>query len=329
MSAPVPSTPQRTPATELQDQQISIQTRHIILPFDLCNRVGDVFDDDKRHVMTSIFPGTTGVGSDGFFVILYLHTLPPTPWPLIIGGAPLHLILDRDPNYPDQPVPPLSPIPQMRLVSSKNGSIASDQNGRDMTDWEPLFHIIKSHFQGLEVSITEVIYWKHFVTVVLKDRDADMTKIPFRAAKIVCMYLFDDEMGRPSVPQARCLTPDHSAYATLQPGLRLSCHQRSELVHLDSPDTGLIDGLSMASSFLAIPSDDDNTPELHWVSSTWIYMGQDSATNLREETCGSAIWNEEGDVLGFFRYAPKDGVMKNWCSGIAADELIKDTRTRQ
>jgi len=38
--------------------------------------------------------------------------------------------------------------------------------------------------------------------------------------------------------------------------------------------------------------------------------------------CGSAILNENGDVLGFFRYAPKSGVMIDFCMGIAAQELL-------
>lgn len=42
-----------------------------------------------------------------------------------------------------------------------------------------------------------------------------------------------------------------------------------------------------------------------------------------------------GTSLVFFKYAPKAGVMKDWCAGIAADELIHkgytlvDTTDRQ
>lgn len=86
-------------------------------------------------------------------------------------------------------------------------------------------------------------------------------------------------------------------------------------------DTGLMDGLLMASSFRAVPSD-ENSPKLECVFTSWIYAGQDSAINLPEGISGSTIWDEGGGVLGFFRYAPKEGVMKDWCAGIAADELI-------
>lgn len=51
-------------------------------------------------------------------------------------------------------------------------------------------------------------------------------------------------------------------------------------------------------------------------------MGQDFGTNLQAEMCGSAIWTEEGDVVGFFRYAPEGGMMEDWCVATATDELI-------
>ncbi|KAK0728777.1 hypothetical protein B0T26DRAFT_739017 [Lasiosphaeria miniovina] len=303
--------------------------RHLILPFDLRDDPSAMWDSKKRDMMSSIFPGTTGISSDRLFV--------------------------------------------------RNGSIAEDRNGRDMEDWKPLFHIIKDHFEGLGVSITEVIYWGDFVYIVLKHRDTDFSKLPCQAANISCVYLFDDEMGRPPAPQARRLldptpgNPDDSQYDTLQPRLRdrvgnefmtVASHgfsgeygtqigelimevshtdvalnddtpqpvwlkkltltkecQTGDMVYLDSPDTGCIEGMLMKSSFQAVPSD-DGSPEQQWVFTAWYYLGQDSAINLPEEICGSAIWKKDGDVLGFFRYAPKEGFMMDWCAGIAAGELI-------
>ncbi|KAK3934649.1 hypothetical protein QBC46DRAFT_413729 [Diplogelasinospora grovesii] len=400
------------------DLQVPPPARHLILPFDPRDEPDAFYDREKRAMMLHIFPGTTGIATDGWSIHLQLRTLPPKPWPLTIAGLPLYLQLEMGPG----------PMPPTRLVSRKNGSIAGDQNGRDMEDWEPLFHVIKGHFQGLGVSITEVMYCSNAVFIVLKHRDTDFNKLPWRAANIVCFYLFDDEMGRPSAPQARRLldpapgNPDDSQYDTLQPGLRVTSpylpgnpgmflstttgvllkdgvgnefmtvashgfpaecgtqvfhalprngreigelimevshtgialvklrdtetfssvtfqsdsipqpvqlkklvrvkkHQRYDPVCLDSPDTGFIDGAFMMTSFQAIPSD-DNSPEQNWIFTTWNYGGQDSAINLPEGMGGSAIWNEDGDVLGFFRYAPKEGLMKDWCTGIAADELI-------
>jgi len=402
-----------------QDLQKPPPARHLILPFDLREDPGAWFDPKNRDILWNIFPGTIAISGGERFLQLQLRTLPPKPWPLTIAGIPLYLHLEMGQT------PHLLPRP----VSRKNGSIANDQNGRDMKDWEPLFHVIKDHFQDLGISITEVMYLSNVVFIVLKDRDTNVNKLPWRAANIGCHYLFDDEMGRPSAPQARRLldptpgNPDNSQYDTLQPGLRVvssylpgspgmflstttgllikdevgnefmtvAAHgfpgecgtqvyhalpgtgrdigelimevshtdialvklqntetfsnvtfqnniipepiQLKKLVSaknwklisdicLDSPDTGFIDGQFMWTAFQAIPYN-DNSPELQWVHTTWSYMGQDSAINLPEGMCGSAMWNEDGDVLGFFRYAPTEGVMKDWCAGIAADELIK------
>ncbi|KAK3348912.1 hypothetical protein B0T25DRAFT_458513 [Lasiosphaeria hispida] len=399
--------------------QVLRTARHIILPFDLRDKPGDVLDPGKRELVKSIFPETTGLACDGFFITLQLRTLPPKPWPLTIGGVPLYLTLAIGSD---------DPFPQGTPVGRRNGAIAADRHGRDVEDWEPLFHIIKTHFEQLKVPITEVIFWGSHFTIVLKHRDVDMAKVPCQAANLRCVYVFDDEMGRPSAPQARRLSdptmgnPDTSEYETPQPGLRVSSshppsnpdsffsttsgvlledsvgnkymtvashgfpaecgtdffhalpgngrkigelvmevshtdvalvklrdtetfsnttfengentqpiqlnrlgsvkgRQRFELVCLDSPDTGLLDGSFMATSYQAIPSD-GNGPSQQWVLTSWIYRGQGSGQDLPDGICGSSIWNEEGEVLGFFRYAPKDGVMQNWCAGIAADELI-------
>ncbi len=401
-----------------QGQEMPPPARHVILQFNLRDETDALYDNEKRKILMSIFPGTVGVSSDRRFLYLQQVTMPPKPWPVTIAGLPLYLSLDMGPG----PMPPLKP------VHRKNGSIAGDRDGRDMEDWEPLFHVIKGHFQGLGVSITEVMYWGNFVIIVLKHRDTDLGKLPWHAANIGCFYLFDDEMGRPSAPQARRLldpapgNPDNSQYGTLQPGLRVTssylpsspgmflstttgvllkdgvgnefmtvasrgfpaeCGTRvfhalpgsgrnigeiiMEISHtdiglvklldtesfsnitfqnnnimrsiqlkklvrakecrggdpvcLDSPDTGFIDGTFMTTSFQAIPSD-GNSPAQNWVFTALFYGGQDSAIKLPEGMCGSAIWNEDGDVLGFFRYAPKEGVMRDWCAGIAADELI-------
>jgi hypothetical protein len=72
-----------------------------------------------------------------------------------------------------------------------------------------------------------------------------------------------------------------------------------------------------------IPDDDHSNPQQLWVFTAWVYMGQGSASTLPDGMCGSTIWTSKGEVIGFFRQAPKSGVMKDWCVGIAADELVK------
>jgi hypothetical protein len=97
---------------------------------------------------------------------------------------------------------------------------------------------------------------------------------------------------------------------------------RGGIVMIDSPDTGLIEGTLRLSSYTRIPSDDHLEPEQNWIRTTWLYTGQDTSQDLPDGMCGSAIWDEDGSVFGFFRYAPKTGVMADWCAGLAADELM-------
>ncbi|SPN99861.1 uncharacterized protein DNG_02713 [Cephalotrichum gorgonifer] len=93
---------------------------------------------------------------------------------------------------PDQYPRPLgTPVP------GKNGSIAGEMNGRNMKHWKTLFVAVRDHFEAIEVSITEVMYWNDYILIVLEHRDTDLPKVPCKAATIKCMYLYEDEMGRP------------------------------------------------------------------------------------------------------------------------------------
>jgi hypothetical protein len=69
---------------------------------------------------------------------------------------------------------------------------------------------------------------------------------------------------------------------------------------------------------------DEGSSEQQWVFAIWLYMGQDSAVTLPLplRIYGNAIFTSAGYVLGFCRYVPTEGLMKDWCVGIAADEFI-------
>lgn len=98
-------------------------------------------------------------------------------------------------------------------------------------------------------------------------------------------------------------------------------YRSGDTTYIDSPDTGCIEGLLQLQSFTRFPSDDPTAQE--WAFTTWYYMGQESAELLPSGMCGSTIWTKDGDVIGLFQYAPKDGLMRNWCAGVGAEELIK------
>lgn len=228
------------------------------MPFDLRHPEMVLSDPEKRRMVESIFPGTTAVAYDGFFITIQLRTLPPKPWPVTIGGAPLFLTLGIE--GPGGPFP-TSPMPLGKGVDRNNGSIAEDKDGPDMRDWEALFRVIKDHFERLGVAITEVIYWGNCVMIVLKDRDTEMGKLPFRATKVACRYLFDDEMARPSALQARRRTDpapgiaDERQYDILQPGLRVSSsYLRSDSSEFHMTTSGVLVKDNLGNEFMTIAS---------------------------------------------------------------------------
>ena len=417
---PFRSAPQR------QWSQLLQKARQVTVPFDLRHDASALSDPHNRDMLMQIFPNTHGFGSDGSFLYIYVSEMPPKPWPKTIAGLPLYLA--------PRPGPDHCPMPVSWSVHRRNGTIADRINGRDMKPWAPLFQAVRDHFLALKISITQVIYWGNYLDIVLEDRDVDTSKLPWKAAQILCKYLYADQMGTPRLPQARRLTdptpgnPDQSQYTSLQPGMRISSghiasrpgmfqattsgvlvkdlnrnefmtvashgflgecgtnvhhplptdgrkigeliyevthtdiamvklepHEKfvnvtfesdyitqpiqlkqlaqadklrkGDAVVLDSPDTGCIDGIFQAPAYQRVPTDDPTESKQHWVLTTWYYMGQDSGLNLQAGMCGSAIWTEEGDVVGFFRYAPAQvngngGAMQDWCAATAADELI-------
>lgn len=412
------------PLLQLRNQDLP---RHISLPFNIGDEgapdpaSGEVFD-----ICVKLFPGLQSLGSDKTFLDLTVTPLPPKPWPKTIGGMPCRFYPDLA-LYPSQP-PVLLPdqvAHSAKHVSVRNGQVANTENYRDAEDWDPLFRIIRDHFDELAISITEVMYKMHEVIIVLEHRNTDMTRVPCTIAQVLCGYFFEDQMGRPAVPQARRErdpspgNPDDSQYQALRPGVRVTStylpevpdafisstagvlvkdqagdhfltvaehafpakcgtramhpspnggraigelimgvghtdialvklHQsehftnttfhntlmdksvplkrlapckQGDLLYLDSPNTGCIDGTVKWAGRRRFPSDDPT--EHNWVLTTWIYMGQESAWQLPEGMCGSAIWMGNGDVVGFFQYAPKEGVMVDWCAGIDAMELLE------
>lgn len=95
-----------------------------------------------------------------------------------------------------------------------------------------------------------------------------------------------------------------------------------ENVFLDSPFTGYVEGIVGPIGELRIPGDDPHEPKQRWIKCRMDYFGQDSRQQLPDGVCGSAIWNKNGQVAGFFRYAPKDGHFLDYAYSLAADELM-------
>ncbi|EAW12244.1 uncharacterized protein ACLA_062070 [Aspergillus clavatus NRRL 1] len=93
-------------------------------------------------------------------------------------------------------------------------------------------------------------------------------------------------------------------------------------IFMDSPFSGFMEGTRGAHSLLRIPSDDPLEPKQSWIRCQWDYMGQGSYAAMVDGVHGSAIWDDNQNVLGFFRYAPQSGPFLDWCMSISADHLL-------
>lgn len=63
-----------------------------------------------------------------------------------------------------------------------------------------------------------------------------------------------------------------------------------------------------------------------WISSRWVYLGQGFSQQQQRAVdglSGSVIWNDDGNVLGFFRYDPTSGHFRDWALMVSADHVIE------
>ncbi|KAL2783923.1 hypothetical protein BJX66DRAFT_317589, partial [Aspergillus keveii] len=93
-------------------------------------------------------------------------------------------------------------------------------------------------------------------------------------------------------------------------------------IFLDSPFSGFLEGTRLNHAFIRVPSDDPHIIEQQWIRCQWDYMGQGSSSAMVDGICGSAIWNKDHMVQGFFRYAPAAGLFVDSCLSVAADHLL-------
>lgn len=89
-----------------------------------------------------------------------------------------------------------------------------------------------------------------------------------------------------------------------------------EKVVMDSPFSGRREGLVGRVEFRrAGPESPDHA--LHWVTTVWTYIGNGS-DELAAGSCGSVLWNEDGEVVAIFGYADENG----WAPGLSAVSLL-------
>lgn len=220
-----------SPESSLPEIQIP-PSRHLILPFNL-RQNRKAFATKDSGLLLHLFPDTKAVNFDGYFLVFWLGTLPPKPWPVTIAGVQPYFTID--PND-DGPIPPIKRPSKSRLrVSAEINAI-----NLPPTRIDDAFELVFDFFAKSETSITEVQYWKNFFVIVLENEDTDLTEVPSAIGRCNCFYLFEKEMGRPKLnefPARRIRDPtgdvvDDSKYDILRPGVMLSS-ARHDTTHLE------------------------------------------------------------------------------------------------
>ncbi|KAE8421589.1 hypothetical protein BDV36DRAFT_304697 [Aspergillus pseudocaelatus] len=94
-------------------------------------------------------------------------------------------------------------------------------------------------------------------------------------------------------------------------------------VYMNNPFTGYSEGTCGPHSRLRIPSDDPYQGSIQWIKARWVYMGQGFIDRPEDGVCGSAVWNENGQVLGFFCYAGRPEQLRDWRFMVASDNIME------
>ena len=101
-------------------------------------------------------------------------------------------------------------------------------------------------------------------------------------------------------------------------GIRDPYKMRScDPISMNSPFSGYRDGLHVGVEMKKAPSDEAIHPH-DWVTNQWLYVGNDGA-GPTEGSCGSAILDEDEEVVSFFRFATR--AQSGFAVGVAATTL--------
>lgn len=96
--------------------------------------------------------------------------------------------------------------------------------------------------------------------------------------------------------------------------------------YLNSPYTGSMDGVVVMNSVKLETSSHPTEDALRYVLYNWAYMGQEEGNPDKERppdgTCGSVIWNDDGVLLGFYRYYVADGPFAGYAAAVNASEVV-------
>lgn len=96
--------------------------------------------------------------------------------------------------------------------------------------------------------------------------------------------------------------------------------------YLNSPYTGNMDGVVVMSSVKLEGSSHPTEDAMRYVLYNWAYMGQEEGDPGKERppdgTCGSVIWDDDGVLLGFYRYYIAEGPFAGFAATVNASEVV-------
>ncbi|GAM33385.1 hypothetical protein TCE0_004r00242 [Talaromyces pinophilus] len=92
---------------------------------------------------------------------------------------------------------------------------------------------------------------------------------------------------------------------------------RYDALSMENSFTGLIDAQFLGVNRIRVTTSD--LTEHLWVNQLWAWSGQDPDKYPVAESCGSAIYDQDGNIVAFFRYMMNDSGVG---VGVAAQELL-------
>lgn len=96
--------------------------------------------------------------------------------------------------------------------------------------------------------------------------------------------------------------------------------------YFNSPYTGKMEGVVVMTSIRIEGSSHPTENALKYVVYDWVYLGQDEEATDKARphsgTCGSAIWNDDGVVLDFYRYYLHEGPFAGFSAAVNASEVV-------
>ncbi|KAI0972609.1 hypothetical protein F4678DRAFT_478490 [Xylaria arbuscula] len=100
-----------------------------------------------------------------------------------------------------------------------------------------------------------------------------------------------------------------------------------DLCFLNSPYTGNMEATMLGKSVRMEKSIHPTEDGLRYIIYNWCYAGQMEGNEDHvcppDGTCGSAIWNDDGVITGFYHYYIEEGAFGGFSASVSASELVK------